>query len=447
MENINVSSSGNPLRLDGLSRTYTGMLDDVMFRYSNDPQGDDFFNRMIVKNIFFGGGLYLNDGYLTNNKYVRNFLLDENSILRIMIRHGFIHILSKASSPEGLIEMPERMADQNNEYYRRLVNSEDGTKWEDFKPQFSNVVRNATLRSWPNRNMSVGFTKLMLKAFEKKPSQLGIEIYITEDEWKRIRDDFLRRQPQESGPRDKLEKAAVEILKNRSDHQAAMNAVMTIGCQAYHYNFGLALTFEEPNGVVVETVIGTAFEGFLEIRKVERSQLDKIELLSVPKNIPFEDGRLFEAFLDPDSNVGKAKERYLSTLQGLISSENSSNYESLGRELHDATHEYVNRIIENFPSTSENQSSETEKPEMKLYENDDNVAAATGPYAELTIAMAKDKLSRFLIERFKLPNTSDDTHSEKRKNRDVSPDISSLAFNEKAAEKFLEDIPEAPSFK
>jgi hypothetical protein len=68
MENKNVSSDGNALQLDNLSRTYTGMLDDVMFRYSNNPEGLDFFNKMIVKNIFFGGGLYLNDGYLTNNE-------------------------------------------------------------------------------------------------------------------------------------------------------------------------------------------------------------------------------------------------------------------------------------------------------------------------------------------------------------------------------------------
>lgn len=451
MENINVSSDGNALRLDRLSRTYTGMLDDVMFRYSDDYQGRDFFNRMIVKNILFGGGLYLNDGYLTNNIYARRFLVDENSILRIMIRYGFIHILSKISSSEGLIEMPERMAEQSNEYYKRLVES---SEWQDFKPQFRDVVTTATLRSWPNRDMSFGFTKLMLKAFEKKPWQLGIRReHITEDEWKRISDDFLRREPQKSGPRDKLEKAAVEILKNRSDCKVAMNAVMTIGCQAYHYNFGLALTFEEPNGVAVDTTIGKAFEEFLEIREAEPSQLDEIELLSVPKNIPFEDGRLFEAFLDSSSNIGKAKQRYLSTLQKLILSENSSNYTSLGQELRDATDEYVNRIIENFPSASENQSSETEKLEVKIYkgESGDSIAAATSSDAELTIEMAKGKLSQFLIERFKLRNVSNDTHSEIQEDmivlRDIRPQISSLAFSKKATEKFLEDIPEAPSFK
>lgn len=453
MKNKNVSSDGNALQLDNLSRTYTGMLDDVMFRYSNDPQGRDFFNKMIVKNIFFGGGLYLNDGYLTNNKIARELLRDENSMLRIMIHHKFIHILSKASSPEGLIEMPERMKAQGNEYYRRLVDSEDGTKWEDFKPQFRDVVQSATLRSWPNRDMSFGFTKLMEKAFEKTPGQLGIARHITKDEWKSIRDGFLSREPKKSGPRDKLEKAAAEILENRSDYNVAMNSVMTIGCQAYHYNFGLALTSEEPNGVAVDTTIGAAFEGFLEIKKAEPSQLDEIELLSFPKNISFEDGRLFEKFLDDSSDIWRAKQRYLSTLQGLILSENSSNYTSLGQELRDATDEYVNRIIEHFPSTSENQSSETEKLEIKLYrgESGDNIAATTSSDAELTIEMAKGNLSQFLIERFKLRNTSDDTRSEIQEDRihlgDIRPQISSLAFNKKAAEEFLEDIPEAPSFK
>jgi hypothetical protein len=425
------------------------MLDDVMFRYSNNPEGRDFFNKMIVKNIFFGGGLYLNDGYLTNNKIARELLLDENSMLRIMIRHKFIHILSKASSPEGLIEMPERMAAQDNEYYRRLVKSEDGTKWEDFKPQFRDVVQSATLRSWPNRDMSFGFTKLMEKAFEKTPGQLGIARHITKDEWKSIRDGFLRREPKKSGPRDKLEKAAAEILKNRSDYDVAMNAVMTIGCQAYHYNFGLALTFEEPNGVAVDTTIGAAFEGFLEIKEVERTQLDEIELLSFPKNISFEDGRLFEAFVDPSEAIWRAKQRYLSTLQGLISSENSSDYESLGQELRDATDEYANRIIEHFPSTSKNQSSETEI-EVKVHtgESGDNIAATTNSYAVLAIETSRNnnKLSQFVTERFKRRNDSDDREDQINL-RDIRPQISSLAFNEKAAEEFLEDIPEAPSFK
>ena len=450
MENTNVSSDGNALQLDNLSRTYTGMLDDVMFRYSNDPQGLDFFNKMIVKNIFFGGGLYLNDGYLTNNKHSRDLLFKENSMLRIMIRRGFIHILSKASSPEGLIEMPERMAGQHNEYYRRLVNSEDGTKWEDFKPQFRDVVQSATLRSWPNRDMSFGFTKLMEKAFEKTPGQLGIARHITKDEWKSIRDGFLSLDPKKSGPRDKLEKAAIKILQNYSGDQyrEAMNAVMTIGCQAYHYNFGLALTFEEPNGVAVDTTIGAAFEGFLKIKEVERTQLDEIELLSFPKNISFEDGSLFEKFLDDSSDIGRAKQRYLSTLQGLISSENSSDYESLGQELRDATDEYANRIIELFPSTSKNQSSETEF-EVKLYtgESGDNIAAATNSYAVLAIETSRNnnKLSQFVTERFKRRDDSDDREDQINL-RDIRPQISSLAFNEKAAEEFLEDIPEAPSF-
>jgi hypothetical protein len=448
MENKNVSSDGNALQLDNLSRTYTGMLDDVMFRYSNNPEGLDFFNKMIVKNIFFGGGLYLNDGYLTNNENARDLLVKENSMLRIMISHKFIHILSKASSPEGSIEMPEKMAAQKNEYYERLVDPKKN-EWKDFKPHFSKVVKDATLRSWPNRDMSFGFTKLMEKAFEKTPGDLGIARHITKDEWKSIHDRFLRLDPKKSGPRDKLEKAAAEILKNRSDYNVAMNAVMTIGCQAYHYNFGLALTFEEPNGVAVDTTIGAAFEGFLEIKEVERTQLDEIELLSFPKNISFEDGRLFEAFVDPSEAIWRAKQRYLSTLQGLISSENSSDYESLGQELRDATDEYANRIIEHFPSTSKNQSSETEI-EVKVYtgESGDNIAAATNSYAVLAIETSRNnnKLSQFVTERFKRRNDSDDREDQINL-RDIRPQISSLAFNEKAAEEFLEDIPEAPSFK
>ena len=38
--------------LHTLQYTYTGLLDDVMVRYSNEYLSEDFFNKMIAKNIF-----------------------------------------------------------------------------------------------------------------------------------------------------------------------------------------------------------------------------------------------------------------------------------------------------------------------------------------------------------------------------------------------------------
>ena len=53
-------NTGESFSLDDMQRTYTGLLDDVMIRYSSEYLSDDFFNKMIAKNVFFGGGLYIN---------------------------------------------------------------------------------------------------------------------------------------------------------------------------------------------------------------------------------------------------------------------------------------------------------------------------------------------------------------------------------------------------
>ncbi|WYL97053.1 MAG: hypothetical protein HEQ35_27595 [Gloeotrichia echinulata IR180] len=352
MTNINVNPEGNEssttgsgetLSLDNMQRTYTGLLDDVMIRYSNEYLSKDFFNKMIAKNIFFGGGMYINDGYLVNHPIAREYLRDHNSLLRRMLATGFIRILTRASSSEDLSQMPEKMANQGNESFNQLVNSPE---WNDFKDVFRLVAQSAfynnTARPWPDRNMSVGFTKLMReRAFTTEPRNLGIA-NVTRDEWLRIRDDFFSRDPESSGPRDKLEKAALGILREtRSDPRVAMNEVMTIGNQAYHYNFGLALTHEEKNGVAVDTTIGAAFDELLQTRQIERGQLDNIPLLRLPRDIPFDRGDLFLDFLDQSTPVGQAKLNYIVSLQNIISGV-SSDFDSLRSDLLKATDEYIN---------------------------------------------------------------------------------------------------------
>lgn len=337
-------SRDRPTSLDNMQRTYTGLLDDVMIRYSDEYLSEDFFNKMIAKNIFFGGGLFINDGYLVNHPIARRYLYNDNSLLRRMLATGFIRILTRTSSSESLARMPLSMAEQGNESFRRLVGS---SEWNDFEPLFNRIAQssyfNNNVRSWPNRDMSVGFTKLVRdRAFaEEDPIKLGIG-NLNRDEWLRIRDDFIDRDPENSGPRDKLEKAALNVLsRTQSDPRAAMNDVMTVGNQAYHYNFGLALTFEEENGVAVDTTVGPAFDELLQTRQIERGQLDNIPLLRLPRDIPFDRGDLFLNFLDQSTAVGQAKLNYMTSLRNVVSGEGNINFDSLRESLVDATDEYI----------------------------------------------------------------------------------------------------------
>ncbi len=471
MTNTNTSShinqsltpdKGEVFSLDNMQRTYAGLLDDVLVRYSSEYLSDDFFNKMIAKNVFFGGGLYINDGYLINHPIARRYLYDDNSLLRRMLATGFIRILTRANSPEALSQMPVTMANQGNDSFCRLVNDPE---WIEFEPLFARIAQtvfyNNTVRSWPDRNMSVGFTKLMRdRAFmEEEPRNLGIG-NVTRDEWLRIRDDFLARNPESSGPRNKLEKAALSILgETRANPRIAMNEVMTVGNQAYHYNFGLALTSEEKNGVAVDTTIGSAFDELLQTREVERGQLDNIPILRLPRDIPFDRGDLFLDFLDQSSQVGQAKLNYIRSLRKVISGLDLD-FDVLRINLNAATEEYINRIIELLSSTFGRFALERTFDEsftlavgtLSNQQLDGSVTATAAPTAGLAIEVQEAISQRgrqFLIERFQLRNVSEefDPNEQVIQLGDIRPQIASLAFDKNEAARFIEDVPPAPRFE
>ncbi|MFM7365674.1 MAG: hypothetical protein ACKO11_14500 [Cuspidothrix sp.] len=441
--------------LDTLQYTYTGLLDDVMIRYSNEYLNENFFNKMIAKNIFFGGGIYINDGYLVNHPIARQNLYDENTLLRRMLSEGFIHILTRAGDAGSLSEMPQRMAGQGIQSFQQLVN---GDEWEIFRPNFTRIAQSAFqkrhARQWPNRDMSYGFTKLMVRAFsEEITSKLGLR-NISRDEWLRIRDGFLARNPQGGGPRDKLEKSALDILGERSDWRTAMDEIMTIGNQAYHYNFGLTLTDEDEYGVAVDTTLGPAFDELLETTQVNRGQLDNIPLLRLPQDVPFERGDLFLDFLDSATQAGQAKLNYLRSLRNVISSE-SRNFDSLRQELIESTDEYVNRIIELLHPSLERLALERMREEFERIQNESftvglqegsQIGTFASPFAFLTINIketAENMGRQFLVERFQLTDVSQEFDPSESIIRlgDIRPQIASLAFDKDEASNFVEDIP------
>jgi len=457
--NIN---TGERFTFVDMHRTYTGLLDDVMIRYSEEFLSEEFFNKMIVKNIFFGGGLYINDGYLVNHPIARKNLYNEKSLLRIMIDTGFIRVLTRTKSRESLSQMPNKMADQGVESFQRLVNS---AEWHEFRPVWNRVSESVyslnNVRSWPDRDMSVGFTKLMRdRAFAtEEPRNLGIA-NVDRDEWLRIRDRFLASSPERGGPRDKLEKAALSILSEaRPNLVSAMNDVMTVGNQCYHYNFGLALTAEEDNGVAVDTTIGAAFDELLQVRQIERGQLEDIPILRLPTDLPFDQGELFLDILRTSTDVGQAKLNYLSSMQNLITGLDL-NYETLRDNLVQASKEYVATVLDLLSVKFGKYAFEASYDEyFTLAKGDlDRINAAAAPTAGIAIEIQrryKEKGLQFLTDRFKLKDVTEE-YDDRQVIRFgdirpqvaalIRPQIAALAFDEDEAKRFIDDIPPAPRF-
>lgn len=440
--------------IDHLPRTYSGLLDDVMLRYSDDYLGEEFFNKMIAKNVLFGGGLYLNDGYMINHPVARRHLANDDSLLRVMLSNNFIRVLTRTTDPGALFDMPDSMARSGNTSFEDLIRS---AEWQELRPTYraicDNVFRNGNNRSWPAFDMSFGFAKLIGNIFDRTPSHLGLRL-VTEDQLKYISDRFLALRPTEGNPRHKFEVAVRAVVNGERRQMAEM---MTIANQAYHYNFGLTLTEEDTHGVAVDTTVGMAFDELLETREVSRGQLENIPLIQLPKGLSFDDGDIFRPFLDQSTKVGQAKREYLLALRRLLSSD-ATGIADLQKDVRLATDHYLDRIKQLFklkmgPGATEAAFSDSIVMGLANLDagaggsGDDTVVATSAPTAGLAITLQAQAMSRsrqFLVERFRLVDADPEFNPSREQLitlGDIRPQIASLAFNPAKAKDFIKDIP------
>ncbi|MEM9840787.1 MAG: hypothetical protein AAF830_16765 [Pseudomonadota bacterium] len=438
-----------------LQRTYTGLLDDSMLRHDADFVGERFFNKMILKNLLFGGGIYLNDGYLVNHPVARRHLYNERSILRVMLSQNFIRLLTRTGAPEDLADMPLRMAEAGNASFAQLVSSPE---WADFQPLLGRIADaaffNGNPRPWPNYDMSVGYRKLIEPIFGYEPARLGLRL-VTWDELQQIRKEYLALKPEEGNGRHKLETSAETVLNETArDPRASLQELMAIGNQAYHYNFGLALTADEDDGIAVDTTVGAAFDELLQTRAVERGQIEGIPLIQLPENLPMDEGTLFWPFTDPSSEVSVAKRQYLEALDRLLA-ENAGGIDDLRRDVRDATDLYLDRISTIFATESAALSFDIKLEAGVTFAAgrltsgvaDRDAVATAAPTAGLALkiqASASSQAREVLVDRFRITDATAEynpSHEDLITLGDIKPQITSLAFDRAKAEAFIATIP------
>jgi len=433
-----------------LQRTYSGLLDDSLLRYNPDVLGARFFNKMIVKNLLFGGGIYLNDGYLVNHPVARAHLRNDRSLLRVMIATNFIRILTRAGSPDALIDMPHAMARSGNASFIELTRS---AEWDDFSPVYTRICEGAFYaanpRPWPNYDMSIGYTKLIGRIFDHAPSRLGLRL-IDADQLSRLRAAYFAERPEAGNSRHKYEVAVRAIADETRAPVLAARELMDIGNQAYHYNFGLALTAEEDDGIAVDTTVGMAFDELLRTRAVERGQLENIPLVRVPDELPLDEGELFWPFTDPSSEVARAKRDYLTSLDRLLE-ENATRIGELSADVREATAIYLDRLKSMFRGQIGEILFDIEGEaalsfSTGLLDRGDAVATAA-PTAGLAVKLQAARTSQtreFLVERFRLRDVTADFNPDADalvRLGDIRPQLTSLAFDEAAARAFAADVP------
>ena len=130
---------------------------------------------MIAKNVLFGGGMYLNDGYLIEQPVARKHLRDDDSLLRVMMATNLIRLLTRERDPVGLCEMPDKMARSGSSSFQELIAS---VEWSELRPLYKTIAQSifhsGNNRNWPLFDMSFGFAKLIDGILNRQPHQLGL---------------------------------------------------------------------------------------------------------------------------------------------------------------------------------------------------------------------------------------------------------------------------------
>lgn len=316
-----------------LPMTYSGLLDDVVDRYKITPEVDaTFFNRSILRNVFFSGRILINDGYLVNHPAALTQLMNEDSLLRTMIKTDFVRVLARQQDADAFANNPEIMAERGVESFRRLIDRKDWPQIKERLRQFAlGLYAYDKVDPWPPFQMHPGFRKLFSRIFDKSLDDLGLAGL------GRIDLDGLRRTLEDSpvyqtSPRGTVEEVLKAMAASGTLSQEAVVQIMNVANQCYHYNFAMCLSESRGEAVIADTTIGKAF----------------LPVLSIPRGFPMEDGAVYDRLLDPTSTLSAAKHTFLAAVDRVFRPSSNTSVAARVDEVNRAAEEYRRYLADHF---------------------------------------------------------------------------------------------------
>jgi len=446
-------------------KTYSGLLDDVVDRYPiSDSINSDFFSKAILKNLFFSGDIFINDGYIINHPAARLQIINEDSILRVMLREGFVRVLSRISEKEKFLTYPEEMAASGNHSFEKTVSLPE---WPDLKRSIQNISSllygRKFVQPWPNLQIHKGFHKIISRIFDKQNANMGLKSakYINLEHLKEI---YESHDPGNKNPRDAFEKAVLHLTTDMENSRHIQIELMNIANQAYHYNFAMCLSHELGEPVVADTSIGDAFDELLKLDESVDLELLEVPLLDIPLSALTRRGGDYSSLLDPSSKVGIDKAIFLIELENIFNPHGGT-IANKKQSLIDASNQYRYRLAEHFSRIGislkprhfigDKITSGVTMGFNKVLSSSVNQlpnAVAAG-YAGLAIGLLKSpitsKFDEFLIRPLnrRMTDISMTPVGVERDNiwraraRDIRPRFASLAFNKDKLAEHVADIP------
>lgn len=332
--------------------TYAGVLDDMVQQYPwpGLSSNKSLLDTQLVYSVVTGKPLLINDGYLVLNPECLQSLHDSYSPLRVLIRKGYLKILSRNKS-RSLEEMVLESAAHGIPTYRRLVDNRD--QWSITQNALRSVDKDLKKQDcfagWPRVDLTSSYLALVQQLarrplVEQKGHGLGENTF--HDVVYRF-EDALGKDP--SKPRSKWETIVMQHVQDGAARQSLMQTANEI----YHHNFGVALSGKPPVelegceiGVLSKT--SSAFANLYRSYSLDPSKLinpgsglPDVPQIELPKRVDYSKRGILEPMFYDDTPVGQERSTYLKARKSFLEG-------SLDRQdLLSATYQYQ-RVLNDF---------------------------------------------------------------------------------------------------
>lgn len=302
--------------------SYCGLLDDKVAEFDDRFADPDLFNRLLVKSLFFGGGLYINDGYLFMHAAARRQMQNPNSVLCRMLEYGFARILTRTDNLEQLIGLIDNSTIPSHQGFaasaewpalRKRWELICSTAWRGGKVTFWGAPRNHKIQA-----------KLYERQLSRSPDELGLtcDRHVLE----RVRDQLFSTvnqaandlNPYARQARTRYEKAcrnaafSSRLPTDVQKHQLC--ELMRLGNECYHYAFGASLSWQQSTSVAVDTLMSSAFDKLIIRPQIDFRKLESMPSFGIPVHVDLTQGDRLIPLMDHTSTVFRAKVDFLQNL-------------------------------------------------------------------------------------------------------------------------------------
>lgn len=304
------------------SWAYFGLLDDMAIKYRWKFTVDRaFLEHLLIVEMLHGKPVLLNDGYLVQNEYLQQSIVQKRGLVWELMQSGFVGVMNRGLA---LPEMPERMA-KHVDSMRVLINrSDQEMPWRRLRAGLADLDRHLNDRQlyvgWPKFHSGSGYELLARRLLDRNatPHSLGIGRHVSKTAFSDFLKAFLDRLAESNleAPRTQWEKVAIEFgddARYTNRPTEFVRAMMNLANEIYHYNIGIMLAADGDKRISVQTQTSPAFDDILfpPGLKVLVRDITNAPRLYVPKSVATIDPKILVTVLEPGSRAGLARERWM----------------------------------------------------------------------------------------------------------------------------------------